>query len=73
MTEELRCPKCGRPVRDDWQVDWATGVSDGIECECGAVLEVAAYALVDYDVEFEVLERPGRMDPVEGGDDGTTT
>lgn len=26
----------------------------------------------DYDVEFEVRERPGRMDPVEGGDDETT-
>lgn len=26
----------------------------------------------DYDVEFEVRERPGRMDPVEGGDDEAT-
>lgn len=22
----MRCPKCGRPVRDGWQVDWATGL-----------------------------------------------
>lgn len=73
MTEELHCPKCDRPVRDGWQVDWATSVSDGIECGCGAILEVAAYVVSDHDVEFEVRERPGRMDPVKGGDDGTTT
>lgn len=46
-------------------LDRATGVSNGITCECGAVLEVAAYAVADYDVEFEVREKPGRMDPVE--------
>ena len=34
----LRCPKCSRLVRDGWQVDWATGISDGIECGCGAIL-----------------------------------
>lgn len=73
MTEELHCPKCGRLVRDDWQMDWGTGVSDGIECGCGAILEVAAYVVSDYVVEFEVRERPGRMAPVKGGDDGTTT
>lgn len=65
MTEELRCPKCGRPAQGGWRMDWGTGVSNGIACECGAVLEVAAYALADYDVEFEVREKPGRMDPVE--------
>ena len=48
-------------------------VSDGIECGCGAILEVAAYVVSDYVVEFEVRKRPGRMDPVEGGDDETTT
>lgn len=68
----LRCLKCGRPVRDGWQVDWATGVSNGFECGCGTILEVAAYVVGDYDVEFEVRERPGRMDPVEGGNDETT-
>lgn len=72
MTEELHCPKCGRPMRDGWQVDWATGISDGIECGCGAILEVAAYVVGDHDVEFEVRKRPGCMDPVEGGDDGAT-
>ena len=41
----LRCPKCSRLVRDGWQVDWATGISDGIECGCGAILEVAAYVV----------------------------
>ena len=72
MTEELHCPKCGRLVRDDWQMDWGTGVSDCIEFGCGAILEVAAYVVGDHDVEFEVRERSGRMDPVEGGDDETT-
>lgn len=65
MTEEPRCPKCGRPAQGGWRMDWGTGVSNGITCECGAVLEVAAYAVADYDVEFEVREKPGRMDPVE--------
>lgn len=68
----LRCPKCSRLVRDGWQVDWATGVSNGFECGCGTILEVAAYVVGDHDVEFEVRERPGRMDPVEGGNDETT-
>lgn len=68
----LRCPKCSRLVRDGWQVDWATGISDGIECGCGAILEVAAYVVGDHDVEFKVRKRPGCMDPVEGGDDGAT-